>query len=152
MMKSNNITKDVLKDYKKFPDSFWLDVILVTIKDTISQKIAYSKKSIDNQMTQIMQNSKGQFFYNFNNTNDYISTLLNDELISFKESEKEFTITHKGVNFIKQGGYLKKSRQQKKEQLMFDFEFFKIGYDTIISLLALIISIISLFIVLNESL
>jgi hypothetical protein len=129
--------------FKKHPDAFWLDMLLHCYEYTINGKVAFNTKSTDIEFNRISQESKGQLFYKTSDIPIYFSKLLSDGLI---ESKGEgFMITHKGLSHIMiDGGYIEQAIRSHKETKRFDFEYFKIGYDTVVSTLAFILSIIAI--------
>ena len=135
--------KLITKYFKKYPDAFWLDIILHRYENSVNGKIGFNVKSITHEFNRICQEAKGGLYFESKNIPIYISKLLADGNI--EPLTENYKITHKGLSHIMiDGGYLKQAERSHKETKRFDFEYFKIGYDTLVSTIALILSIIAI--------
>lgn len=56
------------------------------------------------------------------------------------------SVTHAGVWFIHFGGFVAEAKQKSKEQRRYNFEGWKLGWDSVAAILALTISLWSLYI------
>jgi len=61
-----------------------------------------------------------------------------------------YSITPEGVRFANFDSFVALAKRKHKEDRRFDFEYFKIGYDSIMAMLAIIISIVAFFISLKK--
>lgn len=141
--KTKPMDKKLTTLFKKYPNAFWLDMLLHCYEYSINGSVSFNAKSTDTEFNRISQESRGQLFYKTSDIPIYLSKLLADGFIEPKGDG--FKITHKGLSHIMiDGGYIKQAERSHKETKRFDFEYFKIGYDTVVSTLALILSIIAI--------
>lgn len=57
-----------------------------------------------------------------------------------------FQVTPAAIHFVQNSSFVEIAKQQQKEQRRFNFEYFTMGWDTVIAFISLVMSIISLFI------
>ena len=143
--------KPLIKYFKSNPDAFWKDVILMKNQNSINGKIGFSEKSIENDFKNLSQPSKGKLWYLSEKIPVYLNHLELCGYIEKKEGRDTYSITAKGFSLIEdEGGNITIAKRKRRENRRFDFEYFKLGYDTLISLLALLLSIAALIISLKK--
>ena len=133
--------RPLYKLYKKDTQAFWLDYILLANLQSVHGKIGFSAASINNGAKTLIDASEGKIYYNDMQTSDFIFTLLTDGYIE-KISDGVYRVTPSGVSFYNtKGGYRTAFRRLRYQDRLLQFNTFKIGWDTVISLIALGISI-----------
>ena len=143
--------KPLLKTFKKFPDAFWRDVILISYQNSVTKKIGFTEKSIEIEFNKLMHLSKGKLYFEPKKIQDYLIHLEHCGYIEKHLDRETYFVTKSGYTFlVVNGGSLTVAKRTHKENRRFDFEYFKMGYDTIISLLAFVISIIALIVSLKQ--
>lgn len=140
------------RNFHQFHHPFWLDYILHQYTDSIHGMYGFTENSIKNSLNTFCQETKGAYYFEANFINVYLAKLLADEyIIATNPLERSYKITHKGLAFLLiDDGYLALAKKTRKERLRFDFEYFKVGYDTVASTIAIIISIIALYVSLKQ--
>lgn len=149
MLESNH--KPLIKEFRKHPDAFWKDIILIANIQSVNHKIGFTAKSIEKTFSKISQPTKGKIWYLSEKIPAYLNHLELCGYIEKNEDREVYFITPKGYSLIEdEGGNIAIAKRKKRENRRFDFEYFKLGYDTVISFIALIISIFALIISLTR--
>ncbi len=143
-----SVNPKLKKIHEKYPTAFWKDVILNIIENSKTGRVKYNIEAINHRISEMMQDSGGELFYKLKNSENNILVLLSDGYL--QREDKLITITNEGIRHIENGGYMVQAEKSQKEQKRFDFEMYKIGYDSIISLVALLLSIASIIIALKK--
>jgi hypothetical protein len=144
-MMSSQELKPLLRAFRKFPDAFWRDVILITYQNSVTGKIRFTPKGVEQHFNNIMQKSQGKLFFEPAKIADYLIHLEHCGYIEKYPDSDGYSITKSGYTLIvDNGGCMAVAERNKKENRRFDFEYFKMGYDTVISLVALLLSIVAL--------
>lgn len=143
--------KILIKSFKISPDAFWKDAILIQNANSIRGNTGFNIKSIENDFKAISQPTNGKVWYHSSKIPAYINHLEVCGYIQKSTKGDFYCITPKGLSLVNdEGGNLEIAKRKLKEKRRFDFEYFKLGYDTLISLLALLLSIAALLISLER--
>lgn len=153
-METFDLPKPLIKSFKKFPHQFWMDTFLIVIPlKAIDNRI--SKKKLKDIGLEVMEKFKGKVHFSSDNLDMYISKLVADgylvaDKFTFSNNltmkmPDTYIITELGKSVPYFEGYLKKAEKEHKSERKFNFEYYKIGYDTVASLLSIILSILALY-------
>ena len=125
--------KPLVKEFKRNHDAFWKDVILLSNENSIRKTIGFTAKSVERDFTRISQPSKGKLWFLSDKISGYLNYLELCGYIEKYTDRDSYFVTQKGFSLIQdEGGNIAIAIRKRKENRRFDFEYFKLGYDTII--------------------